>query len=335
MSGAVASRVARSISEQDSPHSVAVVWHGGEPLTTPMPHFQNLLTPFDGLRQAGAIRHHVQTNATLISPQWCDLIQAHNIQVGVSVDGPASANLRRVDLAGNSTHDRFSRGVALLRERGIDFHVICVVTPETVADAQALVEYFATLGCTSVGFNIEEQEGVPTGRSLVTFDEATGFWRTLLSSPSEAGLKVRELDQLAVYLAGQRQPDLLEPIPTVAYNGDVVLLSPELAGVKAPDYGDFRAGNVLATSLPTMIRNSSGLRYVAEYAEGLRTCEAQCAFWDYCRGAQAGNRYFEHGSFAATETNFCRTTRQALITAAADLVRDRATSVAALPHRFA
>jgi uncharacterized protein len=35
------------------------------------------------------------------------------------------------------------------------------------------------------------------------------------------------------------------------------------------------------------------------------------------QGAQAGNRYFEHGTFTATETAYCRNTRQALVRAAA------------------
>ena len=49
--------------------------------------------------------------------------------------------------------------------------------------------------------------------------------------------------------------------------------------------------------------------------DGLDGCESTCAFWDFCRGAHAGNRWFEHGSFAATETAHCRNTRQALVNA--------------------
>lgn len=73
----VAERVAHSIVEQDSPHSVATVWHGGEPATAPLAHFRALLVPFESLRQVDAIVHHVQTNATLISSQRCDLIDEY------------------------------------------------------------------------------------------------------------------------------------------------------------------------------------------------------------------------------------------------------------------
>ncbi len=52
---------------------------------------------------------------------------------------------------------------------------------------------------------------------------------------------------------------------------------------------------------------------------GLERCQAECEFFDFCRGAQAGNRYFENGSLATTETNYCRVSRQALVTALSTL----------------
>jgi uncharacterized protein len=62
---------------------------------------------------------------------------------------------------------------------------------------------------------------------------------------------VREVESLLEYLALDatfRGADAKhDPIPTVAWNGDVVLLSPELLGAHSARYGDFIAGNVLST----------------------------------------------------------------------------------------
>ena len=57
------------------------------------------------------------------------------------------------------------------------------------------------------------------------------------------------------------------------------------------------------------------LRYVRDFLTGLDRCQADCEFFDFCRGAQAANRYFENGSLRSTETNYCRVSRQALVTA--------------------
>jgi uncharacterized protein len=98
----------------------------------------------------------------------------------------------------------------------------------------------------------------------------------------------------------------------------VVLLSPELLGITEPRYGDFIAGNVLHQPITAMLAGAGDLGYVAEFVTALNDCADLCAFYDFCRGAQAGNRYFEHATFTARETTYCRTTRQALIRAAAD-----------------
>ncbi|RKN03772.1 hypothetical protein D7319_30705 [Streptomyces radicis] len=61
------------------------------------------------------------------------------------------------------------------------------------------------------------------------------------------------------------------------------------------------------------------LKYVRDFLVGLENCQTQCAFFDFCRGAQAANRYFENGSLTTTETNYCRVSRQALVTALSTL----------------
>lgn len=47
---------------------------------------------------------------------------------------------------------------------------------------------------------------------------------------------------------------------------------------------------------------------------------SQCEFFSYCQGAHAGDRYFEHGTFTATETEHCKTSVQAPVLALVDLV---------------
>jgi uncharacterized protein len=53
--------------------------------------------------------------------------------------------------------------------------------------------------------------------------------------------------------------------------------------------------------------------YLTEFTRGLAACRATCAFFDFCQGATAGNRYFENGDFSSTETNYCRVSRQELV----------------------
>ncbi|TDC01790.1 radical SAM protein [Micromonospora fluostatini] len=318
----VARACAGAIEVQGSGHSVSVVWHGGEPTATPLGRFLDLLAPFESLRRAGRMGHEIQTNATLVDRRWCEVFADYGFTVGVSVDGPAALNRNRLDRAGRSTHARTMHGVQVLAAAGLEYSVICVVTPETIDHVDDLVDFFAGLpGCRSVGFNIEEQEGA--ARLPVGVESAYRFWRRLVQRRTAGErLRIRDLDRLADYLAaaraGQVEHGPYEPIPTVSWDGQVVLLSPELLGIPDAGYGDFVAGNVLAEPITVMLSRAGGLRYVTEFVAALNDCANRCGFYDFCRGGQAGNRYFEHRTFTVRETNYCRTTCQALVRATAD-----------------
>jgi len=79
----------------------------------------------------------------------------------------------------------------------------------------------------------------------------------------------------------------------------------------------------MVDTLPAILRRAGDLRYVREFLVGLERCQATCEFFAFCQGAHAGDRYFEHGTFTATETGHCRTSVQALVLALADLVEEK------------
>ncbi|MEU1151559.1 cyclophane-forming radical SAM peptide maturase AmcB [Streptomyces sp. NPDC005918] len=329
MSLKVAEALARAVGGfEDSGHPIGVVWHGGEPLAVGQQKFAALLAPFEDLRRAGRVHHYVQTNATLLTETWCELLAAYDVRVGVSIDGPAALNAERVDLRGKPAFDRIMRGITQLREHGIPFSVISVVGALGITMPEELLEFLTSLGGHSVGFNIEEVEGINTDRQPPTPAQAEEFWRRVLtwSRAHPDAPAVREVERLAEYLqlirSGHRAEwdrRRLDPIPTVSWKGDVVLLSPELADTQAPAYGDFLAGNILNQSLVDIVRDAHRLDYVRDFLTGLDRCKAECAIFDFCRGAQAANRYFENGSLKTTETNYCQVSRQALVTALSTL----------------
>ncbi|WP_283132816.1 cyclophane-forming radical SAM peptide maturase AmcB [Rhizohabitans arisaemae] len=321
----VATAVATSaaqLTENGGP--LGIVWHGGEPLALGRPKLTDLLAPFEGLLEAGRIRHYIQTNATLLDDQWCELLIRHDFRVGVSIDGPTALNARRVDLRGLPIFDRILRGIELLRAHGIPFSVIAVVGAEGVTAPEALLNFLASLGPHTIGLNVEEMEGVNRSTVPITQEQAERFWvRVFDWSRHRNGVPVvREMERLAEYLhlvhSGHRDSwdnRRLDPIPTVSCDGDVVLLSPELADTVDAAYGNFLAGNIRQQTISTMLAQAHRLLYVQEFMVGLSRCQAECDFWNFCRGAQAGNRYFENGSLSTMETAYCRLTRQALITA--------------------
>jgi uncharacterized protein len=333
MSPTVARAIAAGIpAPWPSAGTLELVWHGGEPLTIGATAMRTLLAPFEELRRADRIMHVIQTNATLITDEWCDLFDAYEVSVGLSIDGPSEMTGNRVDWRGEPAFDRIVAGISKLRQRDIRFTVIAVVDQANAGKAHEILDFLATLGCPYVGINMEEKEGSNQHDGTPSIEQARSFWReAFLWSRANPHMKIREVEHLLEYLAlsptSRAATVLHDPIPTIGWNGDTVLLSPELLGVRSEAYHDFVAGNVLTTPLAAIIDNAAELTYVEEFRVGVERCKASCEFFAHCQGAHAGNRFFEHGNFMATETEHCRTSMQAVALALHDIHSDRSSAV--------
>ena len=102
-------------------------------------------------------------------------------------------------------------------------------------------------------------------------------------------------------------------ILTVDSAGNLYTFSPELAGIASDRFGDFVIGNVAEASLREMADGWRFQRLRAEIDDGVRACRAACPYFAFCGGGAPANKYFETGTFAATETVYCRLTRRSMI----------------------
>ncbi|MER6566309.1 FxsB family cyclophane-forming radical SAM/SPASM peptide maturase [Streptomyces sp. NPDC001093] len=113
---------ARRIGEHAAAHALPtahVVLHGGEPLLAGVRHMADLLGAVrDGVPTGTTVRFELQTNGTLLSGAWLDLFERYGVAVGVSLDGPTSANDRhRLTHTGRSSAESAVRGIELVRSR--------------------------------------------------------------------------------------------------------------------------------------------------------------------------------------------------------------------------
>lgn len=312
MSTAVAEAAARTVNRWAAQSErFSVVWHGGEALATGRRRLAELMAPFEG------VEHHLQTNATLIDDAWCEFFRDHDVHIGMSVDGPRPLSAQRVDRGGREAYQQILRGAAALRRHGIPFAALCVVSDPSPRLARELYPYFLELGCYALGVNIEEREGVNTRSNAHAEADVRGFWAELTAAwRANPAIELRDVEFAIRYAASLLRdeadsvlPSRLDPIPTIAYDGSVVLLSPELAGFSSPHYGDFASGNVCDTPLDEIIAGAQGSGWIAEYLQGIEACRSSCGYFGFCGGGHAANRYFEHGRFDTTVTEHCRNSK--------------------------
>ena len=113
----------KSTLEPDEPikRPFQLIWHGGEPLTCGVEHFEKLICAFQEGRCKKYITHCVQTNATLINEDWISLFKKYNVNVGVSIDGDFELTKNRKFPNGKSAYDSIIFGIELLRQAGVPF----------------------------------------------------------------------------------------------------------------------------------------------------------------------------------------------------------------------
>lgn len=313
-----------------------IVWHAGEPLTVPIAFYEEAFAEVDRVnRGRAAISHSFQTNATPITKNWCDFIKRHDVRIGVSIDGPAHLHdLHRVTRSGRGTHDLVMRGVARLQDARIPFHVISVLTKDSLAHPEAMFRFYLENRIDRVGFNIEETEGVHerAGISYDAKDAVKSFMRRFLDAMRETGTKmvVREFQSIGGLIL-HRPPAGIESqenapfrIISVDTKGGFSTFSPELLGHPSDRYGNFILGNVADQDAIRRAAKSAAFRRIRDdIAAGIRACKATCDYFSICGGGAPSNKLAENGSFASAATAHCELSKKAI----ADVLLDDAERV--------
>jgi uncharacterized protein len=309
---------------------LSIVWHAGEPLVLPATYYEEAFLIVESIVDGKfEVVHNFQTNGCLIDDAWCKLAANNPVRIGVSIDGPAFLHdLHRQTRGGKPTHTQCMHGIQMLKENGIPFHVIAVITADALDRADTVFQFFKDLGMTEVGFNIEESEGLhssSTLRSEAFLDRVHDFWQRMYELNMAAGgaVQIREFRTATkAVLASRGVPpwrtmaasnDQVLPfrILSVDCNGRISTFSPELMGTHDENYSNFIFGRVGLDNLATMQSYESFRKVANEVMRGVEECSRKCDYFSVCGGGAPSNKYFENKNLASTTTMYCRASIQA------------------------
>ncbi len=311
---------------------LSVVWHAGEPLVLPVAFYRDAFRTIDRLRPTGlVVTHAFQTNGTLINEEWCSFFAEENVNVGVSIDGPRRFHdLNRLTRSGRGTFDRVIAGIRLLRSTNVPFHVISVLSSPSLAAPQEMFDFYVEEGIKEVCFNVEESEGDHVSQSFADagieaayYQFLSEFWRLSASLPGSITF-IREIEHAIRQVI---RPDdapfinqLVEPFAIVSmdWEGNISTFSPELLGLKNAAYNNFLLGNINRDTLTDFLDSPNLVRMMKDIGAGVRMCQETCQYFTVCGGGEPVNKMAENGTFASTETRYCRLIKMQ----ATDLVLD-------------
>ena len=304
---------------------LTVIWHAGEPLAVPVSYYEQAFAEIRRKAPAGAIvRHCMQSNGTLINEAWCRFISENNVSIGLSIDGPADIHdAHRKTRSGKGSHPAAMEGLRQLQAHGIPFHIISVITRQSLGRAKDIYQFFYDLGVSQLGFNIEEIEGENARSSLTsavpTTESVEDFMATIFRLQKADGgrMRIREFDAALGKIQSKKSlrsfefPHFNEQVRpfgilNVDCDGNFSTYSPELLGMNLSPYGSFSFGNILKDDFVDAVESEKFRSVFTDIQSGINLCKDSCAYYGYCGGGAPANKYYENGGFKTAETMFCK-----------------------------
>jgi uncharacterized protein len=321
---------------------VTVVWHAGEPLVLGVDYYEAAFAAIRELTPPGLkVDHAFQTNGMLINDRWCDLFERWDVGIGVSVDGPKHIHdAMRKTRSRRGTYDKAIAGVRCLQRRNIPFYVISVLTKAAFLDPDGMFAFYHAFDIRDVGFNFEEEEGIHRTSTLSGgFDDhaVVRFFARFseLMREKQFPIAIRELEEVLASIRFLRPEgptnNLTIPfgIITIGVDGEVYTFSPELAGYSSADFPTFSIGNIFRQSFSELQGSPVLARMQAQIGQGIDMCRSECKYFPVCGGGVPSNKVFENGSFASTETMYCRLTKKRVTDFVLTTLEDAAAAAAA------
>ena len=147
----LAGRIREHALKHDLRH-LCIGLHGGEPLLIGPSRLDALASTFRTELASFKTYISLQTNGTLLNKEFCSVISAQDISLGVSIDGFPEANNRRIDLRGRPSFSSTIRGIELAKTLIPDQvgGVLAVINP--ASDPLAVFDFMADLGINRVDF---------------------------------------------------------------------------------------------------------------------------------------------------------------------------------------
>ena len=310
---------------------LSIVWALGEPLAAPIAFYERALETAASMCPAGVkLRHSFQTNATLATESWCRFIKKWEVGVGVSIDGPAALHdANRVTRSGKGTFEKTMDGLRLFRAHGIEPSVLSVISQSNLDSPDALFDFYEENDIRHVGINVEELDGANRSSSLTacSVDERFRNFLRRAFHRFEQGNVIRSFREYDPNLILDRVESFAKaPILSidrlqllaVDYQGNFTFFGPELLGGDYADSSRFVLGNVLNDNLEDVVHTDKFRWITGQIDEGIRACMESCRYFGVCGGGTPSNKYYEHGTFSAAETQYCRLR----VKAVADVLRE-------------
>lgn len=265
-----------------------ISWHGGEPMLAGLDFYIRASEIIRKNEKEVKVRNQIQTNTTLVTPEFAEYFRDNNFAVGVSLDGPQNVHdSHRIDFRGQGTFDTVMKGIDILRDRGVDPCVTATVSSDNVDNIVETYDFLVSAGFRQIRFSpVFIADRSSFGITPAQWGEALIKVFDRWFEQEDPEIHIRDIEQVLAWT-------LDNPVALCSGNhGCLNWLSVAPNGDLYPcEYfrGEFSYGNILDTDFGEI----ESTQTFVDYREMLTTAPAECLeckFLVYCGNGCSGTR---------------------------------------------
>ena len=297
--------ISQYIEAQQVPE-VTITWQGGEPTMMGLDFFRRSVDCARKFAPSGMrVEHTIQTNGMLLDEEWCEFLRENDFLVGLSMDGPRELHDRyRHDKRGGGSFDRVMRAARLMQENQVEFNILCTVNAANAGHPLETYRFFRDeLGVNWIQF-IPIVERVNHDGSTLLQEGDTVTDRSL--DPEQWGAFLVEIfNDWLVRDVGEMHVNMFEAAfaswvgaPAMACifdetcgNAMVIEHNGDLYSCDHFVEPGYLLGNILETSLSTLISSDKQRRFGADKRNTLPALCRECKWLFACGGECPKNRF--------------------------------------------
>lgn len=281
-------------------------FQGGEPTLRGLDFFRRAAALQQQYNVRGVrVENALQTNGLLLDEEWARFLAEQHFLVGLSVDGMAGVhNKNRLDAKGEGTLSRVLAAARLLKEHGVTFNVLTVVTNDTADKLDLIYDFFAR-------HDLRWQQYIPCldafgeEQGWLTVDKYGQFLKKLFdrwAADIQQGrfIYIRQFENYVGMLLGQPP----ESCGMMGCCGMQYAVEADGSVYPCDFYvlDDYRLGDFNADDFDALDERRRALRFIEDSAQKDAEC-FKCRYYALCRGGCRRDRDDGRGRLA--RTRFC------------------------------
>lgn len=292
------------IAAQTTPE-VIFTWHGGEATVRKLDFYRKALELQKKYGAGRNIINCLQTNATLLTDEWCLFLKRHDWLVGVSIDGPQEFHDEYRRMAdGRPTFNAVMRGIKMLQSHGVEWNALAVVNDYNADYPVEFYRFFKEIGCHYIQFTPVVERIKPDNMladvaspgELTDFSVTPRQWGDFLIGLFDEWVR-EDVGKVFVQIFDATLANWVGAMPGVCtlssmcghaaameWNGDVYACDHFV-------FPQYKLGNIHESTLIEMMASDRQLEFGARKQAGLpRQCK-ECRWMFACHGECPRNRF--------------------------------------------